>query len=80
MEAVTRSCSIKKVLLKFLQNSQESISAGVSFLKKLTKRGNKKGSSTVFSREFCKIYRNTNFKECLQTAAITKRFCGGVLL
>ena len=79
MEAVTRSCSIKKVLLKFFQNSQEGISAGVSFLKKMTKRGNK-GSSTVFSREFCKIYQNTNLKECLQTAAMTKRFCGGVLL
>ena len=34
-EAVTRRCSLKKVLLKISQNSQESICAGVFYLKNL---------------------------------------------
>ena len=34
-EAVARRCSVRKVLLKILQNSQENTCAGVSFLMKL---------------------------------------------
>ena len=34
-EAVVRRCSVKKVFLKFLQNSQENTCARVSFLIKL---------------------------------------------
>ena len=50
-EAVIENCSIRKVLLTFLQNSQEThISAGVSFFKKNWLRVKKKGSTTgVFS-------------------------------
>ena len=48
MEAVTRSRSAKKVLLKFLENSQGNISAGVSFffLKEWLSEEKKKGSRT----------------------------------
>ena len=31
MEAVIQSCSVKKILLKILQNSQEKLCARVSF-------------------------------------------------
>ena len=34
-EAVARRCSVKKVLLKILQNSQKNTCARVSFLMKL---------------------------------------------
>ena len=34
-EAITRTFSVKKLFLKILQNSQESICVGVSFLIKL---------------------------------------------
>ena len=50
-------CSIKKVLLKILQNSQENICARVCFLRKLQASG-------VFS-EFCEIFKNTYFTEHL---------------
>ena len=50
-------CSIKKVLLKILQNSQENICARVCFLRKLQASG-------VFC-EFCEIFKNTYFTEHL---------------
>ena len=34
-EAVVRRCSVKKVFLEILQNSQENTCARISFLKKL---------------------------------------------
>ena len=36
LEAVARRCSIKKVLLEILQNSQENTFARVSFFNKVT--------------------------------------------
>ena len=36
-----------------------------------------KALAQVFSREFCEIYHNTNFEECLRRAAMTTRFYGG---
>ena len=63
-------------MLKFLQNLQENISAGV-YKKKKWLREEKEEGKKVFFRE---IYQNTNFEECLQTAAITKMFCGWVPL
>ena len=42
IEAVVRSCSLKKILSKILKNSQEIASAEVSFLKNKTKREKKK--------------------------------------
>ena len=41
-------------------------------------RTKRKALRQVFSRKFCKIYQNTNFGECLHTAAMRKTFCGGV--
>ena len=38
-QAVTRRCSLKKVFLEILQNSQENICARVSFLIKLQALG-----------------------------------------
>ena len=49
IEAVTGSCSVKKVFLEIWQNSQENTCARVSFLIKLP----------VFSCEFCEISKNT---------------------
>ena len=49
MEAAARSCSLKKVLSKILKNLQnENTSAGVSFLKKKTKREKRNTSTDVF--------------------------------
>ena len=61
-EVVTRSCSVEKVLLKILKNSQENTCARVSFLIKLQTPGNfiiKEALTQVFSYEFCEIFMNT---------------------
>ena len=42
IETAGRTCSLKKILSKNLKNSQENTSAGVSFLKNMTKREKKK--------------------------------------
>ena len=47
-EAVTRKCSVKKVFLEILQNSQENTCARVSFF-----------GHNVFSCELCEISKNT---------------------
>ena len=56
-------CSVKKVLLKILRNSQENICARVSFLIKLQ----------VSGCEFCKNWKNTFFTKHIWTA--TSEFC-----
>ena len=56
-EAVSRRCSVKKVLLEILQNSLENTYARVSFLIKL--QAWKKALAQVFSYEFCEISKNT---------------------
>ena len=52
-EAVSYSCSVKKVFLENSQNSQENTCTRVSFLIKLQAWG------LVFSSEFCKISENS---------------------
>ena len=52
-EAVVRRCSVEKVFLEMLQNSQENTCAGVSFLIKLQTSG--------------EIFKNTFFTEHLVT-------------
>ena len=63
LEAVARRCSVKKVFLEISQNSQENICARVSFLIKLQILGlqlyQNRDSGTVFSCEFCDIFKNT---------------------
>ena len=56
-EAASRRCSVKKVFLEILQNSQENTYARVSFLIKLQTW--KKALAQVFSCEFCQISKNT---------------------
>ena len=53
-EAVVQRCSVKKVFLEILQNSQENTCARVSFFKK-------ESLAQVFSCEFCEISKNTFF-------------------
>ena len=66
-------CSVKKVFLKKSQNSQENTCASLFFNKIAGLKGcnfNKKETQAqVFSCEFCKIFKNTYFKEHLRTAA-----------
>ena len=65
-EVVTRSCSVKNVLLKISQNVQESICARVSFIIKLEARTAPillKRASEVFSCEFYENLNNTFFIE-----------------
>ena len=53
VEAVVRRCSVKKLLIEILQNSQENTCARVSFsLKEET-------LAQMLSCEFCKISKNT---------------------
>ena len=57
-EAVVQRCSVKKVFLEILQNSQENTCARASLLIKLIK---KETLAQVFSREFCEIFKNVFF-------------------
>ena len=52
-EAVTRKCSVKKVFLEILQNSQENTCTRVSFLVK------RRLGHNVFSCELCEMSKNT---------------------
>ena len=66
-EAATRTSSVKKVFLKISQNLQKNTCVRVAFLKKLQASGQqllkKEVSDTVFSCEFCQIFKNTFFIE-----------------
>ena len=57
-------CSIKTVLLKISQISQENTCAGVSF-----QLYQKETPAQVFSREICEIFKNTYFEEHMRTTA-----------
>ena len=60
-EAVAERSSVKKVLLKISQNSQEDTCVGVSFLIKLEVSGNfvkKEALTQVFFCEFCEAFKN----------------------
>ena len=58
-------CSIKKGVLRILQNSQENTCVRVNFIKKET-------LAQVFSCEFCKISKNTFFTEHHWTTASSR--------
>ena len=70
-EAVTGRSSVKKLLLKMLQNSKENICAGVSYLIQLQTWGSiqKETPAQVFYCEFCEFFKNTYLVEHLRTAA-----------
>ena len=59
-----RRCSVKKVFLENLENSQENSCATDSFLMSLWKN---ESLAQVFSCEFSKISKNTLFTEHLRT-------------
>ena len=59
---------MKKMLLEISQNSQKNTCTRVSFLIKLQASG-KETLTQLFSREFCKISKNTFFTENLWTTA-----------
>ena len=66
-----RGCSVKKVLLKISQSSQENTCARVSFLIKLQACNfiKKETLAQVFSCGFWEISKNTFFTEDLWTTA-----------
>ena len=72
-EAVTRSCSVKKVFLETSQNSRESTCARATFLIKLQSQAcnfiKKETLAQVFSCEFCEISKNTFFYKTRPVAA-----------
>ena len=53
-EAVAQTCSVKKMFLEILQNSQENTCAKVFFIKK-------EALAQLLSCEFCEISKNTFF-------------------
>ena len=63
-EAVAQRCSVKKMFLELLQNSQENTCARVSFLIKLQTSGLqlclKRDSGTSVFCEFCEISKNNS--------------------
>ena len=74
LEAVAQKCSVKKMFLEILQNSQENTCARVSFLIKLQvwekKETIKKETLTqVISCEFWEISKNTFFHRTPPVAA-----------
>ena len=63
---VRKSCSVKKVLLKILQNSQKNTCTRASFLIKLQTAGNfikKEALAQVFFFQFCEMFMNIFFIE-----------------
>ena len=68
-EAVAQRCSVKKVFLEILQNSQENTCARVSFLIKLQATLLKEALAQEFSCEFCEISKNANFYRTASVAA-----------
>ena len=63
-----RRCSIKKVFLKTLQNSQENTCVGASLVS-LESTLLKRDFNTDISCEYYEIFKNTYFKEHLGTTA-----------
>ena len=72
LEAVVQTCSLKKVFLEMLQNSQENTCARVSFLINLPETCNfikKESLAQVFYCEFCEISKSTFLHRTLLVAA-----------
>ena len=70
-EAVARRCSVKKVFLKMLQNSQENTCARVCFLNKVAsfrpaQNFIKTSLAQMISCEFYEIFKNNFFRENLR--------------
>ena len=72
-KSIHRRCSIRKVFLKILQNSQENTCTRVLFLIKLQAEAcnfiKKETLAQVFSCEFCEIFKNTFFTGHLRATA-----------
>ena len=65
-EVVVPGCSTKYLFLKFFKNSQENICAGVSIqMQALRPAFVNRDSSTDFSFEFCKVFKNNFYTEHL---------------
>ena len=60
-EAVPRKCSLKNVLLKYLQNLQEKTCVGVSFFNATLLK--KRLQHRCFPLKFCKIFKNVFLKK-----------------
>ena len=78
-EAVAQRCSLKKVFVEILQNSQENTCARVSFFIMLRPEVcnfiKNETLVQVFSCEFCKISKNTPcYREPLVAASVNKMF------
>ena len=71
------SCSVKKLLLKLMKNSQENTCVGVSFNKVASLQAcnftKKRLQCRVFYFEFCEIFKNTHFEEHLRRTASTSQ-------
>ena len=82
-EAVARRCSVKKVFLEILQNSQENICARVSFLIKSQSWAcsfiKKETVAQMFYCEFCKVSKNT-FSYRTHTVAVSASILFRLLL
>ena len=72
-EAVAQRCSVKKVFLEILQNSQENTCARVSIFIKLQAFIKIEALAQVFSCEFCEISKNT-FSYRMPAIAASKEF------
>ena len=77
-------CSVKKVFLEILQNSQENTCARVSFLISCRSEAcnviKKDTLAQVFFSEFCEIFKSTFFTEHVWTTeSIQKQSPGGTL-
>ena len=76
-EAATKRCSVNKLFLKILQNSQKNTFVRVSFFNEVSGLRPatllKKTLAQVFSYEFCEIFKNTFFTKHLRTTASAMR-------
>ena len=84
-EAVTRKCSIKKVFLETLQNSQENTCARVSFLIKLQALAcnfvEKQTLSQVFSWVFCEISKdNLSYRTPPMAASVWTSYISSIYI
>ena len=76
--------SVKKGVLRILQNSHGNISAGVSFLIKLQAKYynffKRENLTQLFSCEFCEVFKSTFFTGHLWATASVVNLCGNRLI
>ena len=79
-EAVAKRCSVKRVLLKISQDSQENTCARFSFLIQVQASAcnfiKKETQAQVFSCEFCEIFKNTIFHRTPPVPASRSKILG----